>query len=142
MSISCQPELYSYTTKVAPDRSEPVVEPARFWILKDTVVVVGVGVGVGVVVGVGVGGTFEKCAILAKRALTRPVDLRSKLPHIRELEEEILEEANRMDIGPAGLGGDTSVFAVNIETYATHIAGMPVAVNTCCHVNRHAVREL
>lgn len=95
-----------------------------------------------VVVGVGIGGTFEKCALLAKRALTRPVDQRSGIASIRELEQELLEKINRTGIGPGGLGGTTTALAVNIETYPTHIAGLPVAVNMCCHVNRHAVRVL
>ena len=94
------------------------------------------------VVGVGIGGTFEKCAYLAKKALTRNVNQHSEIPYVREMEEELLEKMNKLGIGPAGLGGRTSVFAVNIETYTTHIAGLPVAVNTCCHVNRHAVRTL
>lgn len=94
------------------------------------------------VVGVGIGGTFEKCALLAKKALTRNIEVRSELPHVRALEEEILKEINESNIGPGGLGGSTTAFAVNIETYATHIAGLPVGVNICCHVNRHAVREL
>ena len=92
------------------------------------------------VVGVGIGGTFEKCAILAKKALTRPVNKRSDVGYIAELEEEMLEKINNLGIGPGGLGGSTTAFAVNIETYATHIAGLPVAVNICCHVNRHSVR--
>lgn len=94
------------------------------------------------VVGVGIGGTFEKCALLAKRALTRPVDRHSEIEYVRELEEELLERINRSGIGPGGLGGSTTALAVNIETYPTHIAGLPVAVNICCHVNRHAVRIL
>lgn len=94
------------------------------------------------VVGVGIGGTFEKCAYLAKKALTRNVNQHSDIPYVREMEEELLEKMNRLGIGPAGLGGKTSVFAVNIETYPTHIAGLPVAVNTCCHVNRHVTRVL
>ena len=94
------------------------------------------------VVGVGIGGTFEKCALLAKKALTRPVDTRSNIPYVRELEEEMLERINRTGIGPGGLGGTTTALAVNINTYPTHIAGLPVAVNICCHVNRHAVRIL
>lgn len=94
------------------------------------------------VVGVGIGGTFEKCALLAKRALTRDVRERSKIPYIKELEEELLKKINRLGIGPGGLGGSTTALAVNINTYPTHIAGMPVAVNICCHVNRHAVRML
>lgn len=94
------------------------------------------------VVGVGIGGTFEKCALLAKKALTRPVDTRSAVPYIKELEEEMLERINRTGIGPGGLGGTTTALAVNINTYPTHIAGLPVAVNICCHVNRHAVRIL
>lgn len=94
------------------------------------------------VVGVGIGGTFEKCALLAKKALTRPVDERSSIPYVKELEEELLATINRLGIGPGGLGGSTTALAVNIDTYATHIAGLPVAVNICCHVNRHCVREL
>ena len=94
------------------------------------------------VVGVGIGGTFEKCAYLAKKALTRNVNQHSEIPYVREMEEELLEKMNKLGIGPAGLGGRTSVFAVNIETYPTHIAGLPVAVNTCCHVNRHVTRVL
>lgn len=94
------------------------------------------------VVGVGIGGTFEKCALLAKKALTRPVDVRSPIPYVKELEEEMLERINRTGIGPGGLGGTTTALAVNINTYPTHIAGLPVAVNICCHVNRHAVRIL
>ena len=94
------------------------------------------------VVGVGIGGTFEKCALLAKEALTRPIDKHSEIPYVKELEEEMLEKINRTGIGPGGLGGTTTALAVNINTYATHIAGLPVAVNICCHVNRHAVREI
>jgi len=94
------------------------------------------------VVGVGVGGTFEKCALLAKRALTRPVNEHSKIPYVKELEEEMLETINKLGIGPGGLGGTTTALAVNINTYPTHIAGLPVAINICCHVNRHVVREL
>lgn len=94
------------------------------------------------VVGVGIGGTFEKCALLAKKALTRPVGERSSIPYVKELEEELLATINRLGIGPGGLGGSTTALAVNIDTYPTHIAGLPVAVNICCHVNRHCVREL
>lgn len=94
------------------------------------------------VVGVGIGGTFEKCALMAKKALTRPVNEHSDIPYIKELEEEMLERINRTGIGPGGLGGTTTALAVNINTYPTHIAGLPVAVNICCHVNRHAVRIL
>ena len=94
------------------------------------------------VVGVGVGGTFAKCAILAKKALTRPVGEHSAIPYVRELEEEMLTKINQLGIGPGGLGGTTTALAVNINTYATHIAGLPVAVNICCHVNRHVVREV
>lgn len=94
------------------------------------------------VVGVGIGGTFEKCALLAKKALTRPVDVHSEIPYIKEMEEALLEEINCSGIGPGGLGGRITAFAVNILTYPTHIAGLPVAVNICCHVNRHAVRVL
>ena len=95
-----------------------------------------------VVVGVGIGGTFEKCALLAKKALTRPVNERSCVPYVKEMEEELLERINRSGIGPGGLGGSTTAPAVNINTYPTHIAGLPVAVNMCCHVNRHCVRVL
>lgn len=94
------------------------------------------------VVGVGIGGTFDKCALMAKQALTRPVNERSHIPYIKEMEEELLLKINRSGIGPGGLGGTTTALAVNINTYPTHIAGLPVAVNICCHVNRHAVRVL
>jgi fumarate hydratase subunit alpha len=94
------------------------------------------------VVGVGIGGDFELSCILAKKALTRNVDKRSELPHIRAIEEEMLQRINRLGIGPAGLGGKTTALAVNIETYATHIAGLPVAINMCCHVNRHVKRVM
>ena len=95
-----------------------------------------------VVVGVGVGGTFEKAALLSKKALARPVDQESEKEHIRKLEKEILEKINQLEIGPAGLGGSVSCLGVNIETYPTHIAGLPVAINICCHVNRHIVRTI
>ena len=94
------------------------------------------------VVGVGIGGTFEKCALLAKQALTRPVNKHSDIPYVKEMEEEMLTKINHLGIGPGGLGGTTTALAVNINTYPTHIAGLPVAINICCHVNRHAVREL
>lgn len=94
------------------------------------------------VVGVGIGGTFEKCALMAKQALTRPVNERSSIPYVKELEEEMLRKINGSGIGPGGLGGSTTALAVNINTYPTHIAGLPVAVNICCHVNRHVVRTL
>lgn len=94
------------------------------------------------VVGVGIGGTFEKCALMAKRALTRPVGIHSDIPYVKEMEEELLAKINSTGIGPGGLGGTTTALAVNIDTYPTHIAGLPVAVNICCHVNRHATREL
>lgn len=94
------------------------------------------------VVGVGVGGTFEKCALMAKKALTRPVNERSTIPYVKELEEEMLAKINATGIGPGGLGGTTTALAVNINTYPTHIAGLPVGINICCHVNRHAVREI
>lgn len=95
-----------------------------------------------VVVGVGIGGTFEKAALLAKQALTRKTGTHSELPHIREMEEELLNRINGLGIGPAGLGGTVTALAVHINTYATHIAGLPVAVNMCCHVNRHVSRTL
>ena len=95
-----------------------------------------------IVVGVGIGGTFEKCALLAKKALTRSVDLRSEIPYVKELEEELLEKINKMGIGPGGLGGVTTALAVNINTYPTHIAGLPLAINICCHVNRHSYRTI
>lgn len=95
-----------------------------------------------IVVGVGIGGTFEKCALMAKKALTRPVNRHSDIPYVREMEEELLEKMNATGIGPGGLGGTTTALAVNINTYPTHIAGLPVAVNICCHVNRHSVRVL
>ena len=92
------------------------------------------------VVGVGIGGTFEKCALMAKKALTRNVNQHSDIPYVKELEEEMLEKINGLGIGPGGLGGRITALAVNINTYPTHIAGLPVAVNICCHVNRHSVR--
>ena len=95
-----------------------------------------------VVVGVGIGGTFEKAALMAKQALTRPVGTHSEFPSIKAMEEEVLEKVNNLGIGAAGLGGTVTALAVNINTYPTHIAGLPVAVNMCCHVNRHAVRTL
>ncbi len=94
------------------------------------------------VVGVGIGGTFEKCALMAKQALTRAVGKHSDIPYVKEMEEELLSKINKTGIGPGGLGGSTTALAVNINTYPTHIAGLPVAVNICCHVNRHCVREL
>lgn len=94
------------------------------------------------VVGVGIGGTFEKCAIMAKQALTRSADSYSEIPYVAELEKEMLETINKSGIGPGGLGGTTTAFKVNINTYPTHIAGLPVAVNICCHVNRHVKRVL
>ena len=95
-----------------------------------------------IVIGVGIGGTFEKSAILAKKALTRSVNERSNISYVAEMEKKLLEEINKTGIGPAGLGGTTTALAVNINTYPTHIAGLPVAINICCHVNRHSVREI
>lgn len=94
------------------------------------------------VVGVGVGGTFEKCAIMAKEALTREVGVHSEIPYVAEMEKELLERINKSGIGPGGLGGTTTALAVNVNTYPTHIAGLPVGVNICCHVNRHASRTI
>ena len=94
------------------------------------------------VVGVGIGGTFEKCALMAKEALTRDAGSHSEIPYVKNLEEELLEKINGLGIGPGGLGGTTTAMAVNINTYPTHIAGLPVAVNICCHVNRHAIRTI
>lgn len=94
------------------------------------------------VVGVGIGGTFEKCALMAKKALTREVGKHSDIPYVRKLEEEMLEKINCLGIGPGGLGGTVTALAVNVNTYPTHIAGLPVAVNICCHVNRHTVCDL
>lgn len=94
------------------------------------------------VVGVGIGGTFEKCALMAKEALTREIGSHSEIGWVKELEEEMLEKVNGLGIGPGGLGGRTTALSVNINTYPTHIAGLPVAVNICCHVNRHVVREI
>lgn len=95
-----------------------------------------------VVVGVGIGGTFEKAALLAKQALTREAGEHSEIPYVKEMEEELLGKINGLGIGPAGLGGTVTALAVNINTYPTHIAGLPVAVNMCCHVNRHVTRVL
>lgn len=94
------------------------------------------------VIGVGIGGTFEKCALMAKHALTRNLEEESPIPYIRELEKELLLKINQSGIGPGGLGGRVTAFAVNVETYPTHIAGLPVAVNICCHVNRHVHRVI
>lgn len=94
------------------------------------------------VVGVGIGGTFEKCALMAKEALTREVVSHSEIEYVKELEEELLTKINSLGIGPGGLGGTTTALAVNINTYPTHIAGLPVAVNICCHVNRHVIRTI
>ncbi len=94
------------------------------------------------VVGVGIGGTFEKCALMAKHALTRNLKEERQEGYVRDLEEEMLQTINRLGIGPGGLGGVTTAMAVNIETYPTHIAGLPVAVNICCHVNRHVHRVI
>lgn len=94
------------------------------------------------VVGVGIGGTFEKCALLAKKALTRDLNCKSDIQYVNDLEEEMLDKINRLGIGPGGLGGTQTALAVNIETYPTHIAGLPVSVNICCHVNRHAHRVI
>lgn len=94
------------------------------------------------VVGVGIGGDFEKCALMAKHALTRAVGSHSDIPYVKDLEIEMLEKVNQLGIGPGGLGGTVTAMAVNIETYSTHIAGLPVAINICCHVNRHVTREL
>ena len=94
------------------------------------------------VVGIGIGGTFEKCALMAKEALTREVGTHSDIPYVKEMEEELLAKVNSLGIGPGGLGGTTTALAVNINTYPTHIAGLPVAINICCHVNRHIVRVL
>ncbi len=94
------------------------------------------------VVGVGIGGSFEKCALMAKKALTRSINEHSSIDYVRELEEELLLTINQTGIGPGGLGGSTTALAVNINTYPTHIAGLPVAVNICCHVNRHVVRVI
>ncbi len=128
---------------------------SRVWMLKpadgiegvkkaivDTVLEAGPNACPPVVVGVGIGGTFEKAAEMAKEALTRPVDTHSDVPYVAELEKELLATINQSGIGPGGLGGAVTALAVNVKTYATHIAGLPVAVNMCCHVNRHSVRVL
>ena len=94
------------------------------------------------VVGVGIGGTFEKCALMAKEALTREVGSHSDIPYVKELEEELLERINKIGIGPGGLGGSTTALAVNVNNYKTNIDGLPVAVNICCHVNRHVIRTI
>lgn len=94
------------------------------------------------VVGVGIGGTFEKCALMAKEALTREVGSHSEIPYVKDLEEELLEKINKLGIGPGGLGGSTTALAVNINTYPTHIAGLPVGINICCHVSRHVIRTI
>ena len=95
-----------------------------------------------IVVGVGIGGTFEKCALLAKKALTRDLGCHNQIPYVKNLEEEMLDKINQLKIGPGGLGSNTTALGINIETYPTHIAGLPVAINVCCHVNRHKKRIL
>lgn len=95
-----------------------------------------------IVLGVGIGGSFEKCTLLAKKALIRNLDIRNHQKHIKELEEELLIKVNQLGIGPGGFGGRITALGVNIETYPTHIAGLPVAINICCHVNRHVTRIL
>ena len=111
-------------------------------VILDTVEAAGPNACPPMVIGVGVGGTFEKCALLAKKALTRDLNTRSSIPYVRELEKEMLEKVNQLGIGPGGLGGRVTAIGLNIETYPTHIAGLPVAVNICCHVNRHIHRIL
>lgn len=108
----------------------------------DTVKMAGPNACPPMVVGVGIGGTFEKCAILAKKALTRDLRKSSDIEYVQKLEDELLDKINKLNIGPAGLGGRTTALGVNIETYPTHIAGLPVAVNICCHVNRHITRVI
>lgn len=108
----------------------------------DTVKLAGPNACPPVVVGVGIGGTFEKCALLAKKALTRDINSESRIEYVAELEKELLDEINNLNIGPGGLGGKITALGVNIETYPTHIAGLPVAINMCCHVNRHKKRIL
>ena len=111
-------------------------------VIEETVLEAGPNACPPMVVGVGIGGTFDKCALLAKKALLRSVNERSSLPHIREMEEELLEKLNKSGIGPGGLGGKNTVYAINIDIYPTHIAGLPVAVNICCHVNRHVKKTI
>lgn len=111
-------------------------------VILDTVDAAGPNACPPLVVGVGIGGDFEKCAMIAKHALTRPVNEHSNIPYVRDLEDEMMDKINRSGIGPGGLGGTITALGVNIETYPTHIAGLPVAVNICCHVNRHAVRVI
>ena len=108
----------------------------------DTVKLAGPNACPPVVVGVGIGGTFEKCALLAKKALTRDINSESRIEYVAELEKELLDEINNLNIGPGGLGVKITARGVNIETYPTHIAGLPVAINMCCHVNRHKKRIL
>ena len=110
--------------------------------VKDAVLTAVKDAGPTMVVGVGIGGTFEKCALMAKEALTREVGSHSEIEYVKELEEELLTKINSLGIGPGGLGGTTTALAVNINTYPTHIAGLPVAVNICCHVNRHVIRTI
>lgn len=108
----------------------------------DTIIDAGPNACPPIVVGIGIGGSFEKCAILSKKALTRNINMPSRLSHIMELEEELLNRINQTNIGPGGLGGTVTALAVNIETFPTHIAGLPLAVNICCHVNRHVTRKI
>lgn len=111
-------------------------------VIIDTIDNLGVNACPPLVIGVGIGGTFEKAALLSKKALTRKICQHSKIEHIRQLEEELLIKINQLGIGPQGLGGTTTALAIHIETFPTHIAGLPVAINICCHVNRHIEIEL
>ncbi len=143
VEITCAPkgfgsENMSRVFMLKPAEGEEGVKQAIIQAVKDA----GPNACPPVVVGVGIGGTFEKCALMSKRALTRPAGQHSEIPYVKAMEEEILQKINQSGIGPGGLGGRITALAVNINTYATHIAGLPVAVNICCHVNRHSTRTI
>ena len=130
-------ELSDFSVEIAADGIEGVKD-AILTAVKDA----GPNACPPMVVGVGIGGTFEKSALMAKKALTREFSDRPTIPWVKDLEDEMLEKINKLGIGPGGLGGTTTALAVNINTYATHIAGLPVAINICCHVNRHTTRVM
>ena len=141
VTITCAPkgfgsENMSRVFMLKPADGEEGVENAIVQAVKDA----GPNACPPMVIGVGIGGTFEKCAEMAKEALTRPVGTSSDIPYVKDMEKEVLDRINKTGIGPAGLGGRISALSVNINTYPTHIAGLPVAVNICCHVNRHVSR--
>ena len=140
LQILRETELVTFPLFCPKCRHESIINAKNFII--ETVETAGPNPCPPMVVGVGIGGTFEKCALMAKDALTREVGTHSDIQWVKDLEEEMLETINKLGIGPGGLGGTTTALAVNVNTYPTHIAGLPVGINICCHVNRHIVREV